>query len=156
MGMNNMATMTKKQAAQIIERIQIDNLRGFLAQVIKYGRIYYLVNTVNRAGDRRTVTLATILDGVNGPRLDFFWPSCVPQYTSDDIGEEAREIIGSQSDSLDIAAKAIGFSFKARSFVVGGGGMDMVESLVHGLCSKAGMDYRDMDSVTRTDMNRTK
>lgn len=138
--------MTKKEAAIIIEAIQVDNLRGWLEQAKRNGRVYYHVHSVNRNGDFRRITLATIGEQNGRPYLDFFWPSCVPQYTSDDPGASARVLLG-HSGALDVAAKLVGFNFKRRSFAIGGGGMDMVYALLDNLGTIAGVDINDIERV---------
>lgn len=148
--------MTKKEAVSIVESIQIANLRGWLKQAVKCGRVYYLVNSVSRNGDRRSITLATIACGnVRPPHLDFFWPSVVPQYSTDDPGVEARALLGGHSASLDVAAKVLSFDFKRRAFVISGGGMDMVYALLSNLGTIAGVSDEAIQSIGRTSMDRT-
>ena len=145
--------MTKTQAAAIVSDIARANLAGWLSQAIKAGQFYYNTEKINAARDKRWMTIAVAMDGINGPRLDFYWPSPVPQYTTDDAGDAARVLLG-HSEAVKTAAKAVGFDMKTRTFIVGGGGMDLAYSLISSLADKAGMHETAVSSLTRTSLCR--
>lgn len=147
--------MTKTEARAIVADIQAANIRGWLDQAARIGKVYYHQTYRNKAGDSHVFTLATIAGGgVQTPYIDFLWPSPVPQYTTDDPGEEARRVLGSYSDSLDVAAKSIDFTFKRRGFAAGGGGMDMVFHTLYTLAHHSGW-AGDVNALERINMDRS-
>jgi hypothetical protein len=148
--------MNLTEARVIIGSIARENARKWLAQVAKNGEVYYSIEysieKINRGRDKRWITLACGVEKQGRPALDFFWPSPVPQYSTDDCGEAARVLLGS-SEAITVAANAVGFDMKSRCFKVGGGGMDMVYACMENFAARAGYDT-PLD-VQRTSMNRS-
>jgi len=99
--------------------------------------------------------LAHVVAGINN-KLDFFWPAPAPEWTTDDPGESARALLG--SESYDVAAKAVGFNLRERCFVRTGGGMDMVFETAYTLgmlCGLTDTEMGELNALERFSMNRT-
>jgi hypothetical protein len=128
------ATMKRETQNEWTERITRAGraaLRTWLLAAQKHGTIYYAITNVSRSGMRRTIVLSTIVvDNDGKPRLVSYWPSI-----GDEPFADGRD--GQYSTALDVVAKDVGFSFKSRSFVANGVGMDMVFATVYYLCQVA-------------------
>ena len=130
--MTDTKPMRIKDAVADVHRAALEDAARFCDSVRAAREWLYLVESCNRAGDFRTITLAVpFIDERTGyPSIEFFWPHI------DSANPEAIKLLGA-SRAMDEAAKAVGFTMKRRSFAVGGGGMDMAWDTMYRLACRA-------------------
>lgn len=119
------------------------SLRDWLKAAEKHGTIYYVIESVSRSGMSRNISLATIVMSKGKPVLSKLWPRLDDKMWSHAQWSEYNA-------ALDVVASDWGFSFKVRSFKVGGCGMDMVFSQIDYLAQIAGVNRSPNEDSSKT------
>ena len=124
--------MTKQEAVKS-GRLHV---RSFLNAAYSCGEVYATIE-VSRSGMHRNMKVFTVRDG----KLWELFPALAADGSVRDWKEESK--------LLDAIAKDWRFSFKKRSFQVGGGGMDMFFALIDDLHGLAGMPYQQRKLIRK-------
>jgi len=128
-------------------------LAMWLREAHRHGGIVYDIPKVARSGMSRQIVLARVVPAKRGgdprpARLERLFPTLPESFYK--TGEGGR----SYGYALDAVAKDWGFSYKNRTFVVGGCGMDMVFALVDNLARMAGLEKPEFKNGFANECNR--